>query len=364
VAAEHRANNFNLIRLVLASSVILAHSPEIIDGNCHREPAALIFGAWTSLGDLAVDGFFILSGYLIAQSWISGPRLFPYLWKRALRIYPGFLAASLLSGLVLAPLGTEPHYWQFFSRRWFAKGLITLATPRVPPAFPGFPYPYINGPIWTIQYEFACYLTLGILGLLGLLGRRWVVLGGALIVTSWAAAQLLGLVAPIPPDSIVQREDEQIPRLLSCFLAGSVFFLFRDHLRFNRWMILGSGVTLVLAMLNSVSGTILLPWLGGYLLLAAGNATVVPGTNWVRRDDISYGVYLYAWPIQMLLLARLGVRNPWLLFAITLPIAMLAGWISWRLIEKPPLRWKNWRWKRSGSTSSQNHEQQLGRDTQ
>ena len=346
MATADRANNFNLIRLILASLVILAHSPEMIDGDRHRELAARLFGTWTSLGELAVAGFFILSGYLITQSWLRDPWIPAYVWRRILRIYPGFLVAGLLSGLVLAPLGTNPRYWDEWNGLSFIKGLIKL-TLQLPAAFAAVPYPMINGPVWTIQYEFVCYFLLLGLGVMGLLRSRRLLLGLALLATGWAGAQASGLIPPLAPFRWIDGDHRQIPRLLSCFLAGVVGSLFEDRLGRNRWWVVGLAGAALAGGLNSPwLGTILLPWLGGLLLLAAGRAPLVPATAWVRRDDVSYGVYLYAWPIQMFLMVRLGVRNPWLLFGLALPLALGAGWTSWRFVEKPALRLKGWFYRR------------------
>src|SRR4051794_34755403 len=88
-AASLSRNNFNFLRLLFASLVILTHSVELVDGSPRREPLQQLRLPWT-VSHLAVDGFFLLSGYLIAQSWIREPHLLRFLWKRVLRIYPGF----------------------------------------------------------------------------------------------------------------------------------------------------------------------------------------------------------------------------------------------------------------------------------
>ncbi|MDB5685422.1 MAG: acyltransferase 3, partial [Rhizorhabdus sp.] len=89
------ANNIGFLRLMLAGAVIVSHSPGTIDGNGSREPLRMLFDN-ISLGDVAVDGFFMLSGYLIVQSMMTTPRLIDYLAKRVLRIYPAFILAYLL----------------------------------------------------------------------------------------------------------------------------------------------------------------------------------------------------------------------------------------------------------------------------
>src|ERR1700741_4202124 len=109
------ANNFNLLRLLLASAVLFSHSYELIDRNRFREPLDRFFHTYTA-GDLAVDGFFMLSGFLIMQSWQRDPQVWRYLARRVLRIYPLFIVATLICGLVLGPIfggGAGPYFAQF-----------------------------------------------------------------------------------------------------------------------------------------------------------------------------------------------------------------------------------------------------------
>jgi peptidoglycan/LPS O-acetylase OafA/YrhL len=107
-----RENNFNFMRLVFALLVILGHSPELVDGNQSREVLMRIFGTMTC-GGFAVDGFFLLSGYLIMQSWERQPDGWKFLKKRLLRIYPGFIVASLICAFVVGPLaGDSATYFQ------------------------------------------------------------------------------------------------------------------------------------------------------------------------------------------------------------------------------------------------------------
>ena len=100
---QNKQNNFGFLRLLLATLVIVAHSAEILDQNRNREILTNIFGTIT-FGELAIDGFFLISGYLILNSFLSSSTLKSYLLKRVLRIYPGFIVASLFCIFVLIPL--------------------------------------------------------------------------------------------------------------------------------------------------------------------------------------------------------------------------------------------------------------------
>jgi peptidoglycan/LPS O-acetylase OafA/YrhL len=155
---------------------------------------------------VAVDGFFLISGHLIAMSWLADPSLGRFLWRRSLRILPGFAAAVLVSVAVVGPIG-DPGWWSRFRPGPFAAKLAMLSMRGVPDSFPGSHYPAVNAPTWTIRFEFACYLVVAALGRLGLLRRRGAVL-------AIAAASLAYSLAESP---------QPIRRFLPLFLAGACF---------------------------------------------------------------------------------------------------------------------------------------------
>ena len=336
-----RANNFNLIRLVLASAVIFAHCPEQLDGNRSRELLGRIFGQWISLGDLAVDGFFFVSGFLIATSWMRDSRFVPYLWRRITRIYPGYVVAGTISVFGFGAICSNPNYWSELQLRRFVFGLPRLRAILGPLGWPEQPYPPMNGPPWTIVYEFVCYLLVAGLGLLGIFSRRWWILALAVCLAIWSLAQNWQLVGPVPPGRLISQPDAEIPRLFSCFLAGSTFAAFGFHAGKLRWYwTTCAAVVLVASMFDSRPAALAIPWAGGYLLLDAAYGHMMPGTSLIRREDISYGIYLYAWPITAFIISRWPTINPWLLVAMTLVLTIPCGILSWMLVEKPADRFK------------------------
>ena len=227
VQQPHR-NNLNFLRVVLAALVILSHAPEITDGNRHREILTRLFHA-LSFGELAVDGFFILSGYLIVQSWLRSASAWDYLKKRVLRIYPGFIVASLFSVFVVGSLGaSDPAlYLARMSFLALIKNLLLLNMPQTPATFVGLAYPLVNGALWTILYEFGCYLLVMALGAMGLL-RRHAVMVALFVLAMLLNAYVIRHGLPNYSPGGVFGDVTIWPRFLTFFLAGSCCYTIGD----------------------------------------------------------------------------------------------------------------------------------------
>lgn len=165
----NKINHFNFIRFVLALMVLLAHSSELIDGNRSRELLTIVFRENFSFGEIAVGGFFILSGFLISKSSHDQPGPAQFFDKRVRRIFPAFIVASLICACVVGPIGAQSisQYFSDFHPLAFLWSTLKLRQPFVPPVFTGQPYPFVNGSMWTIPIEFACYLGVLAAGILG-----------------------------------------------------------------------------------------------------------------------------------------------------------------------------------------------------
>jgi len=336
-----RDNNFNFLRLLFAILVILAHSPELVDGNRHREILTRIFGT-LSFGEFAVNGFFLLSGYLITKSWIKSDGFFSYLSKRVLRIYPGFLAAALFCAAVVGPLGSQDalNYFKSFNLPQFlGRAAFLLPLPN-PPAFEGSHHPVLNGSLWTISHEFRCYLLLAVVGLLGLFKRPRVVLIltlGILVVSLF----------PVQLERMTFRGSwyffgafPEFFHLLAFFLAGSCFYLFREKIRYTRTGMLVAGAVLIGCMFQMRTAQFGLALLGGYCLFALAFSQFAFLKKFQKIPDISYGVYLYGWPCQKLLVWYFPQISPWTLFFAATASSFVLGWISWKCVEAPFLKLK------------------------
>jgi len=334
-------NNIGLLRLLFASLVIIGHAPEMIDGNRSREPLTMLFHS-VSLGELSVDAFFLLSGYLITKSMVRGGSLPHYFERRILRIYPAFVVAFAVCAFGLGTL-LRVYPWQAPAQMVIR--FIALSAPPIPPNFSGtIPVPSLNGAMWSIGYEFRCYLIVALLWKLGLLKRRGAILGLALaglvlsIARTFPAGEaLLGKLDHFGPFSPISGYASLSVRMYTIFAVGMCFYLYRaelDRLLNAPVAIACTLVAVVLLFFPHVAeaglvtfGAVLLFWLG--LRANLGPAQKI-NDSW----DISYGTYLYGWPVATAILWYYPGITPWLLAAVALPLALVAGAISWWGLER------------------------------
>ena len=338
----HSSNNFNFIRLVLASSVIVSHSAEFIAGGSREfDPLNRIFGTDFSLGDLAVNAFYVLSGYLIVKSWMSQPQPWPFLKKRILRIYPAFIIASLLSEYVFGPMGHNPNYWATYSRWAVLRRIIFIGLPGEPNAFPHLTVHEVNGALWTIRYEFICYLGVILMGLLGLFRHR------RAVVMIWLAFFAYFVIQTTTGSNTITGFTGKLSDILgpclrafTMFLAGACHYLFADQIRYSRKGVIICLIALIPCMFQYTTGAIAQAVFGSYLILALAFVPAPLLRNFGKGADISYGVYIYGWAVQQIILNRFPQIGYFSLTFSALLATFVAGWLSWHLIEQPFLRLK------------------------
>jgi peptidoglycan/LPS O-acetylase OafA/YrhL len=327
-------NNFGILRLAFATMVVLSHASELVDGDRSRELLTLLFGT-ISFGELGVDGFFLISGYLITKSFDTSPGILNYLKKRVARIYPAFVVASIASIFLFAPLsGTDLAQLRVGDWTRTIKEMVLLQPPPVP-AFLGTHYPVLNGAVWTIAYEFRCYILIAVLGTLGFLRRREFVLAGAAVLMLLLGAKV---APPIPASAIFYGNPPDAIRLTAAFLVGSSFYLYRDVITYRSIYAALAAVVLLHGMFVPRLAEPALFIFGGYLIFWLAFAAPVFGRLFTTYD-ISYGLYLYAWPIQSALVFFHPDVTPWKMFSISLLLSAICGFLSWIFIEKRTSLW-------------------------
>lgn len=331
-----KENNFNLLRFIFASLVVISHCPPLVDGNHAREPMSMVVKDAT-FGELAVGSFFILSGYLIVKSWVNRPDAFNFLKNRVLRIFPAFAVCILVCAFLVAPFGGRADYFERLDIPLLLSGIIKFSPPKIPEVF--FDQPLVqagvNGSVWTIAYEFKCYLLVLCAGLLA--GKRlravWLlILAASVAVHAW---NHFGGGYPFNPYG---------PRLVMHFAFGACFFLFADDLLGRRHWMLVAAILFAISLGFREVYDLSLGLFWGYLILSFGTARPLGVLGRFNAlPDVSYGLYLYAWPLTKLFIHWFPQLSlPWLT-VVTLLASVACGAVSWHLIEKPALRFKTWR---------------------
>jgi len=334
----HR-NNFDLIRLVLAATVAVAHGIVMRTG---QQPH---FGIST-LGDFAVDGFFILSGFLVTRSWLMLDNFWRFAWHRFLRIMPAFWACLLILAFVVAPIALMLEGRQlselFTSPDSAVKFVLVnsglmVFTYDIASIFASNPTPLtVDGSLWTLILEAGCYFVLAGLGAVGLLRqRKWVVPIFALLL--WALATLydFGFSVGIGDNTL---------RMLMLFVTGATFYLYAHRIPMAAWLAITAAVVFVasVVLLSDYRMVGAVPLAYVLIYLAAG----LP-KNLRLKGDLSYGMYIYHYPLQQLLMLTILAYLPTPAFVVVslvcvIPVALA----SWYGIERRALRRKNARFPR------------------
>jgi len=347
LSADHRLNNFDFLRFLFASLVLFYHSFPLLLGVGRRQP---YFGEGFAglAGGGSVDFFFVISGFLVTASWMRAPRFRPYLTKRILRIYPGFLLAMLFCAFVAGPFGTDSVslYWHHFK---IVKALVYLfllpadvVGPDMTLMFPHQPFPeVIDGSCWTLRCEFTMYLLAALLGAAGLYrlrqGRSVLVLFG-LLFCFYAASRISGHpFLPKTPIPWVGDPNEWV-RLSTFFLSGMTYYCYRSRIPVSSRFFAVSLTVLAAASFRPPWFDVFLPVFGSYALFYIAFQPGVKLHNFARHGDFSYGMYLYAFPTQQLLIRYFAPElNPYLLSVAAFPLSLLCAIISWHSVEKPCL---------------------------
>ena len=350
---SHRHNNFDFLRVLLAAVVIFSHSYDLLG---RENPFRRATGGQTELASVAVDLFFVLSGFLITQSFLQSRGVLDYLKKRVLRIFPAFVAGGLVCLLFFGPLpaGFSRGYWEWVELKPFTFRLFTLQTLWVQQTFKANHWPYVNSAVWTIQYEFVCYLVIAALGVLTILRRRSLVLGlfvMVLIINVVHHQMLYYLLERFPTVSLFNYAEWPVggspaycPRFLTYFLAGSVVYLYRERIAFTLPRALIAATALGLALFIYPLYDAVMPLAGTYLVLWFAFNPAIPLQRFGRRGDFSYGLYVYGWPVQQTIIYLMHQKiAPLPLFLLALLGAFGCAWASWYCVERPFLRLKSHR---------------------
>jgi peptidoglycan/LPS O-acetylase OafA/YrhL len=341
-------NNFEIIRLSLATLVVVLHCYDLTNTH-YVDYIANWTGGQISLPYIIIRGFVIMSGYLVLKSLVRSTSIKQYLWRRFLRIYPPLIVALLLCALLAAPLLTtlstgdyyrHPDTWLYmvYSLRVF----MVRHTECLPGVFANNPATCaVNGSLWTIWVEEVLYIALIAFFFIRLrpkllktaLGLSWLA-----IVILYQFARLRWADQPIPFSRSVQWD--YFADLLIYFFSGCLMTLIEwKNMRRNRIILAASLLVTILALwlhIYPILGFLLYP----LIMVATGSDCIPILLKPFRWGNPSYGLYIYSYPIQQILIQTLN-PGAGMLLLLGVPLSFVAGYASWHIVERPFLRLKD-----------------------
>lgn len=320
-AFERRPNALNGLRLGLALIVLLWHSILLTDRSWLSWPLHQL------LEEVPVDAFFAVSGFLLARSWTMRPRALDFVLARAGRLLPGLWLCLAVTAVVVAPLVAHESTLRDRATYMLGNAGVYMSHRGL-----GDDGQYLNLSLWSLWWECCCYASILLLGCLRAL-RTATVAAIACTLWSWLLVLTVAGVWPAIPGTLWVSA---VPRLGLMFALGALIWLARDRVPV-------SGKTAALACVVLML-SLLMP---NYHLLGAASVAylclwtslAVGARRWARpRVDLSYGTYLYGFPLQVVLVGH-GVDHWIPLTLAAAPLAVAMAWISWIACEAPAMRW-------------------------
>jgi len=333
---------FDFLRVALAMLVVLNHSFLTLDGNFDYVNK---HGLWNLFG-LVVPSFFALSGFLITGS-AQRLKLKDFLLNRSMRIVPALAVDITVSALIIGPVFTAFSLHDYFRgedfHHYFAN-IIGFIHYELPGVFLHNPFAkQVNASLWTVPYEIGCYILMSLLIISGSVKSKMRNIFFFVLFTAiFCGLHIYYYIHPWPfisgstlDNFIGNFTDDRGNPLYFNFLAGVMFFVFRDRIPYSGKLALGSIVLVVCS--EFLHDVYFFSVSVGYLTIYIG-LLEIPRLPLYSRGDYSYGIYLYAFPVQQALVCLFPGRfNVFTHFLLSIVLVTCIAMFSWHCIEKPVL---------------------------
>jgi peptidoglycan/LPS O-acetylase OafA/YrhL len=340
-------NNFDFLRLTGALMVIFYTCFGVLGAHFQDPFVRLTNGVFTT-GSLGVTIFFIISGYLITKSWDKRRDVIRFIWARFLRLVPALVGVALFTIFIIGPLVTHENIRDYFTSRltwgYFSIISVFFQSYNLPGVFTGNFTDRVNGALWTLPVESMMYLVILAVGALGIIYKKqFVTLVGLsmLGIYLYANIHFIHVAAPLMPhNSIDLLKVLLTPNQPFFFLIGSLYYLNQDKIKYDLRLVVLAAIVWVLTLVNAdllmLSSFLCLP----YIVLGIAFMRI-PYINKIgKKADISYGLYIYHYPVQQTIVHFFQL-SPLTLLIATLTVTVPLAWMSWKLIESKALSLKN-----------------------
>ncbi len=325
-------NGFNTIRLIAAIIVLFSHSFPLTGA---AEPLQMLTNQ-TTFGELSVAVFFAISGYLIPMSY-DRSSLGQYAVKRTQRLLPALAVAVLVCALILGPVVTDLSVGRYFTSfgtyKFLGNAVFLPVGYDLPGVFTANPMASVNGSLWSLKFEVACYVFVVVAFVI----KPW---RKKAVLAAWILSFLIVQIIPEPVSGL-KYYVRQMAELFRFFGTGMILYLYADKIpvsKFYGWAALAISIAAIITPLFLICASTF----GVYALFVFSYNCPEWFRDLTRKGDISYGVYVYAFPVQQLLVpvslalaARFLVPAPYLNSLLSLVPVLILGALSWVLVEKP-----------------------------
>lgn len=338
---SHTGNSFDLIRFVAAFGVLFSHSFALLG-----KPEPRFYGGHT-LGSLCVFVFFAVSGYLVMTSWDRTQNVRTFVINRGLRIFPALLVCLTLCAFILGPSVTSAGFTAYFSSTQpfaFVATNLAMFTSHVenglPHTFQNLPISKtINGSLWTIKYEIFMYVTLLAVVCVTLKISRVIAFLLVSFIVIWTVGTYQGLAEP---GILLWRLEKiglggKLLNLAPFFLVGALIARAPHH--YLRFEIAAMFIAIAMMSYQSTFAIVVLWFVLPYCVLTLAYNSPEIFHLFGKKGDFSYGMYLYAFPVQQTL-THLHLLTWWMHFLLSTFITLCFAILSWKLIESPALKLK------------------------
>lgn len=333
--SNSKKNNFDFLRFIAAIFVIFSHAYPLSYGNNDLEPIYRLTDGRSTLGFISVGVFFVISGFLITQSFERTNNFFKYFLARILRIFPGLAFALLVTSFILGPIFSSNTVLEYFTniRTYTYLTNITLLdfSPSLPGLFEINSYGNIvNGSLWTLKYEFLAYIIVALMGIMKLLRKKVVIV---LFLISFILSYF-----PLTGSNIIN----EIPNLFRFFAAGMLLYLYRESVPLKPSY---AFVSILLLIFSTYIGLFVEAFIifGSYLTIYLSYNTKVKIYNFSKYGDVSYGLYIFAFPIQQIVTQMNGgTMNHLVNFTTSAIITLILAFLSWHFVEKNFMKLKGY----------------------